>query len=164
MSSETTRKFILDATAGFRMMWENKQHPNTIYLDERSECNPDIIGDFRDLIQFPTERFRLVVFDPPHAVRNTIHGRILHDFGVLKCETWQSDLKLGLKECMRVLKPYGILLFKWNTCSKKISEVKKLLPFKPLFMQTTKGDQKNRGRFSSTTVWFCFMKIPEGEI
>jgi hypothetical protein len=60
-------KFILDATAGFRMMWLNKKHPNTIYLDQRPECEPDIVGDFRDLKQFPDESFRLIVFDPQHA-------------------------------------------------------------------------------------------------
>lgn len=52
----TEDKFILDATAGFRMMWFNKHHPNAIYLDQRPECEPDIVGDFRDLKQFPEQR------------------------------------------------------------------------------------------------------------
>ena len=28
-------KFILDACCGGRMFWENKKHPNTIYIDNR---------------------------------------------------------------------------------------------------------------------------------
>ena len=30
-------KFILDACCGCRMMWNNKQHPNVLYMDIRKE-------------------------------------------------------------------------------------------------------------------------------
>lgn len=50
-------KFILDATAGFRQMWFNKQHPNTVYLDQRPECEPDQIKTFRAA----TRRHNLIV-------------------------------------------------------------------------------------------------------
>lgn len=157
---QLTEKFILDATAGYRMMWTNKQHPNAIYLDEKAEVCPDIIGDFTKLSQFPDNTFRLVLFDPPHVVRNSVHGDIQRNFGILKCETWQSDLRKGLIECMRVLKTYGILLFKWNTHSKTIPQILKILPYEPLVSQTTKGTYTNRRKHESRTVWFCFMKLP----
>lgn len=83
-------KFILDATAGYRMMWFNKQHPNCIYLDQRPECEPDIVGDFRDLKQFADENFRLIIFDPPHILETSVshNSNILRDFGFLRRETW----------------------------------------------------------------------------
>ena len=64
-------KFILDATAGFRMMWFDKKHPNCIYLDQRPECEPDIVGDFKNLSQFPNGMFKLIIFDPPFWIRSS---------------------------------------------------------------------------------------------
>lgn len=84
-------KFILDATAGYRMMHFNKKHPNVLYLDQRPECEPDVVGDFTDLSQFPNNTFQLVIFDPPHFVKNH-HGLapdtgIARRFGALNVET-----------------------------------------------------------------------------
>ncbi|GGH28445.1 hypothetical protein GCM10011418_39120 [Sphingobacterium alkalisoli] len=50
-------KIILDACCGPRMMWFNKNHPDTIYMDIRKEnfvacdsrkieVDPDLIADF----------------------------------------------------------------------------------------------------------------------
>jgi len=150
-------KFILDATAGFRMIWFNKKHPNCIYLDERPECEPDIVGDFRNLEQFKDETFRLIVFDPPHIIRKpTTNADMIRRYGALQPEEWQSTLRNGFKECWRVLKRYGILLFKWNTSNLSASKVLDLFPEKPLFYQNFKrqGDR-------IYTTWFCFMKMPE---
>jgi SAM-dependent methyltransferase len=168
MTSQITDKFILDATAGFRMMWFNKTHPNCIYLDERAECEPDIIGDFRDLKQFEDNKFRVIVFDPPHIIKSNgiCNQNTLREFGYLQSETWQSDLKQAFSELWRVLAPYGVLLFKWNNCSSSSVEVLKLIPHKPLFYNVSAQKQKKISEKSSTrklrTMWFCFMKIPEG--
>jgi len=159
-------KFILDATAGFRMMWFNKQHPNTIYLDERPECEPDIVGDFCDLKQFADETFRLIVFDPPHILRkDTFGGSGLRTaYGWLTPETWQDTLKNGFAECWRVLKPYGVLLFKWSNTNIPSNKVLKYAPTKPLFYQITAvKPQKVSGNKHIKDLWFCFMKIPESE-
>jgi hypothetical protein len=159
-------KFILDATAGFRMMWFNKHHPNAIYLDQRPECEPDVIGDFRELSNFTNESFKLIVFDPPHIVKNEIvnNQNTLRVFGQLQPETWQSDLKRAFAECWRCLAPYGVLLFKWNNCSVSSPEVLKLIPEQPLFYNVISREQKKLNDKSSTrklrTLWFCFMKIP----
>ena len=102
-------KFILDACCGGRMMWFNKKHPNTLYIDIRKEkagfikeipnfkINPDIIMDFRKL-KFKDNSFKLVVLDPPHLVRAG-EGIFKKKFGGLIPETWQDDLKRGFKEC-----------------------------------------------------------------
>jgi len=161
-------KFILDATAGFRMMWFNKKHPNAIYLDIRPECEPDIVGDFRDLKQFPDETFRLVVFDPPHLLSAKNGNPLAHDmgrrFGCLHYETWPLDLKRGLDECWRVLKPFGVLILKWNDARLPSNRIIDLAPEKPLFYQISSVRHKKGSKSGSAeirTLWFCFMKIPE---
>jgi len=159
-------KFILDATAGFRMMWFNKHHPNTIYLDERPECEPDIVGDFRDLKQFEDGTFRLIVFDPPHIIQDNVYGgsEIIHKYGALRAETWQSELQKGFIELWRVLANYGMLLFKWSNTHISSAEILKLAPVKPLFYQVAKvGKLKSCGDYKLKTLWFCFMKIPKSK-
>lgn len=59
----------------------------------------------------------------------------------------------ALDECMRVLKANGTLIFKWNEYEIKVSEVLKIIPYKPLFEHTT-GQQ-------SKTIWMTFMKNGE---
>jgi len=156
-----SEKFILDASAGYRMMWFDKQQPNTIYLDNRPECNPDVVGDFRDLKEFENDTFTLIVWDPPHEIRKKAsdpNSKFIRDFGFLKPETWASDISKGARECFRVLKPMGVLIFKWNARCVKVSSILSLFPQKPLFGQITKGDEGSR-KHASKTYWFCFMKI-----
>jgi len=74
--------FILDACCGSRMFWFDKQNPNVLFIDKRSETveakdssqksslrtievKPDLIADFTDM-PFEDEKFAMVVFDPPH--------------------------------------------------------------------------------------------------
>ena len=163
-------KFILDATAGYRMMWFNKQHPNTIYLDERPECEPDIIGDFRELKQFKNETFNLIIFDPPHIIESSqTASNIIRDYGCLQKETWPSLIKDGARELWRLLKPMGVLLFKWSNQYIPSNQVIKLFPEKPLIYQISANKDKYskrkvgaRNRIKNIqTLWFCFMKIPE---
>lgn len=63
-------------------------------------------------------------------------------------DTWQQDLRQGFTECMRVLKPYGTLVFKWNEQQIKLSEVLKCFNRKPIF-----GDKR------AATHWLVFMKL-----
>ena len=151
-------KLILDATCGFRMMWFDKHNPNCLYIDQRSECEPDEVQDFRHL-PYPDNSFRLVVFDPPHFKfgRNPNHP-LNRCFGLLNAETWQSDLAKGFRELWRVLEPKGILILKWSDHDIKYKRVLKLFPVKPIFGQTTVRRQTKHGK--TNTFWFCFMKIP----
>jgi hypothetical protein len=166
-------KFILDPTAGYRMCWFNKKQPNTIYLDQRPECAPDIVGDFRDLSQFPDNTFRLIVFDPPHILKTKARNlvRLIAQFGALEPDTWKQDLRKGFDEMWRVLAPYGVLLLKWNTHQISASELLVILGRKPLVYQisSSKGRREfdkltqkhSSGTYTLQTLWFCFMKIPE---
>lgn len=113
-----TNKLILDACCGPRMMWFDKRNPQAVFMDIRDEehilcdgrsleVHPDVIGDFRS-IPFEDATFRLVVFDPPHLVRLGDNSYMAHKYGKL-LSTWETDLKQGFDECMRVLKPEGVL-------------------------------------------------------
>ena len=56
-------------------------------------------------------------------------------------DNWQEMIKSGFDECMRVLKPYGTLVFKWNESEIKAAEVLSVIPFKPLFGHTLPEDR-----------------------
>ncbi|MFD2741945.1 MULTISPECIES: methyltransferase domain-containing protein [Sphingobacterium] len=156
---QLTSKKVLDACCGSRMFWFDKNHPDVIYQDIRSEehvlCDdrqlivkPDVIADFRDM-PYPDQSFKLVVFDPPHLKQLGHETWMAKKYGVL-LPTWELDIKAGFDECMRVLEPNGVLIFKWNEIQIKLSQVLTLIPYKPLFGHTT----GKHGR----TIWLTFMK------
>lgn len=64
-----------------------------------------------------------------------------------KAEPWVVDIAIGFKEAMRLLKPNGVLVFKWNDDQIKLSEVLKCIDYEPLF-----GDKRSK------THWLFFMK------
>lgn len=159
---------ILDACCGSRMFWFDKENPNCLFIDKRSETvtakdssnkkgyrtievEPDVIMDFTDL-QFNDESFRMVVFDPPHLKTLGETSWMAKKYGRLP-ENWKEVIAKGFDECMRVLKPYGTLIFKWNESEIKSSEVLNIIQYKPLFGHTT-------GR-QSKTIWMAFMKMPK---
>lgn len=155
-------KFIIDVCCGSRMFWFNKHHENTIFMDIRTydkgfidnrpnrELKPDILGDFRN-IPFPDNSFKLVVMDPPHLISKPDSCRMVKTYGCLNKDTWREDIKKGFDECMRVLEPKGILIFKWNEASIKKNELLEVLKEKPLF------GHPNGSKIP--THWFCFMKM-----
>ena len=160
--SET--KIILDACCGSRMFWFDKHNPLALFVDKRSEIvtakdrdkirtievKPDIIADFTNL-PFEDNSFYMVVFDPPHLKTLGENSWMAKKYGKLP-KDWQSLIHDGFTECMRVLKPNGTLVFKWNESEIKTVDVLSVIPFKPLFGHTT-------GR-QSKTIWMCFMKLP----
>lgn len=148
---------ILDACCGSRMFWFNKEHPNTVFMDNRIlettlcdgrtlKVNPDIVADFRD-IPFPDNKFKLVIFDPPHLIQAGEKSWLRQKYGCLDKSTWKGDIKQGFDESMRVLEPYGVLIFKWNEQQIKLGELLKVLGVKPLI-----GDKRAK------THWLVFMK------
>ena len=151
---------ILDVCCGSRMFWFDKNNKNTVYMDNREfeeilcdgrklKVNPDVIGDFRK-IPYPDNKFNLVVFDPPHLIRAGENSWIAKKYGKLNPETWESDLKKGFSECMRVLKPNGVLIFKWNEEQIKLKSILDVIDYEPLF-----------GNRRSKTHWLVFMKLEE---
>lgn len=149
-------KTIIDACCGSKMFWFNRNHPDTIFMDirkfEDTLCdgrklivNPDIVGDFRD-IPYPNNTFKLAVFDPPHLINLGEKSWMAKKYGKLN-SSWKDDISKGFDECMRVLQPYGILIFKWNEQQIKAKDVLSLIKYKPLF-----GDRRSK------TLWMVFMK------
>ena len=160
-------KYILDACCGGRMFWFDKNHPNTVYIDNRiarkghvqdrhNHCViPDILMDFRDMA-FRDKVFKLVVFDPPHLSSFSPSSIMGKKYGSLDELHWGDDLKKALNECWRVLNDYGILLFKWNDIEIQYKKILELVDFKPLVMNISAGrkalEEKNH------SYWFSFMK------
>ncbi|WP_394998912.1 SAM-dependent methyltransferase [Acinetobacter sp.] len=155
---------ILDPCCGSRMMHFDRQNPNVAYGDIRSESHilcdgrsleiaPDIEMDFRNM-PFSDNSFHAVVFDPPHLIRAGKQSWLALKYGKLN-QDWREDLAKGFSECFRVLKPNGILIFKWNETQIKVSEVLALTDQKP-FIGHPSGKRAN-------THWITFMKIPDVE-
>jgi len=176
-------QLILDASSGLRMMWFDKDHPGVVFLDQRDDVElsadklayelqrgrkgskkwnpkvPTVKGDFRKL-DYPDETFPLIVWDPPHCKWLGEKSLFKKRFGALDAETWPDDIKRGAAELWRVLKLYGVLIFKWNDHNISHKTVLKLFPAKPLFGQVSAGAKNKRGQ-PCHTFWFCFMKIPK---
>ena len=158
---------ILDPCCGSRMMWVDKQNPNVVFGDRRREIitvtdrshgntngtrtlhiEPDTLMDFRAL-PFPDNSFPLVAFDPPHLVRAGARSWLAAKYGTLS-DNWRDDLRQGFVECLRVLKPDGVLVFKWNEAQVSVKEVLALAPIVPLF-----GHPSGR---KGLTHWLVFIK------
>jgi SAM-dependent methyltransferase len=91
------------------------------------------------------------VFDPPHILKSPDSSFLVKTYGKLHPENWQDDLRKGFAECFRVLKPDGVLIFKWSSVQIPLADILKLTPHKPLFGHPT-------GRKHSNTHWVTFMK------
>lgn len=153
-------KLILDACCGSRMFWFDKYHPHVLFADKRVEnhilCDgrkleikPDIIADFTNM-PFANNSFKLVVFDPPHLHKIGQGSWMAKKYGSLPIN-WRDYIKAGMNECMRVVETHGIVIFKWSESEIKLSEILKVIEFKPLFGHTT-------GRHGNTH-WMTFMKL-----
>ena len=172
-----TDKNILDACCGGKMFYFDKHDPRVLFQDIRNasftlcdgrhfEINPDVQADFMNM-PYDDETFSMVVFDPPHLLRNTgkskfadIYGSLnpkakptgwqQTKYGALPNEDWHEMLAKGFTECFRVLKQGGFLIFKWTETDIKVSEVLSLTDQKPIFGHIS-GKRAN-------THWICFMK------
>lgn len=159
----TEEKIILDACCGSRMFWFDKKNPNVIFADIRKvdldlnhgnrtcHIRPDKVHDFRKM-DFADDTFWHVVFDPPHLVGAGKTGYMAKKYGTLD-RNWPADLKAGFDECMRVLKPHGTLIVKWNEDRIKVSELIKVFGYEPLYGHRTLQ--------ASKTIWMAFMKFSE---
>lgn len=156
---------ILDACCGSRMFWFDKKNPDVAFCDNRVledtlcdgrhlSINPDIVCDFTDL-PFDDNTFYHVVFDPPHLVVVGETSWMAKKYGCLK-SGWEQMLHDGFAECMRVLKPNGTLVFKWNETDIPVSKILKIIGYEPLYGHKSGKLQK--------THWLCFMKNAENEM
>jgi ubiquinone/menaquinone biosynthesis C-methylase UbiE len=147
-----TDKIILDACCGGRQWWFQKNNTDTVYMDIRQvkkgsislqpnwSCEPDIIGDYRE-IPFKENQFNLVAWDIPHILKEN-KGIISVKYGWLG-DNWKDDTIKGFNEIMRVLKPKGVLIFKYADINIKVSDMIDLFPIQPLFGTRTKKGVNN---------------------
>lgn len=170
-------KPILDACCGGKMFYFNHNDDRVLFEDirdcEMTLCDgrkftihPDVVADFTKM-PFADNSFKMVVFDPPHLLRNVgkskfgdiygspnpknqVTGYQMTKYGALGNADWRATIRDGFKECFRVLVPGGFLIFKWNETDIKVSEILKLTPEKPVFGHIS-GKRAN-------THWICFMK------
>lgn len=156
-------KRVLDPCCGGRMFWFNKNNPDTIFCDIRSDeyhlCDgrkfsvkPDIICNFTDL-PFPDNYFYHVVFDPPHMISLGENSYMAKKYGVLG-DGWEEIIHDGFCECMRVLKPNGTLIFKWSETEIPVQKIIDVIGFYPLYGHKSGKNQK--------THWMAFIKEEGG--
>lgn len=133
------------------MFWFQPENKDVLFMDHRHGTDtlsdgrtvriaPDIVADFCDM-PFANESFHLVVFDPPHLVRAGKRSWLAKKYGVLP-KDWRPVIKMGFEECMRVLKPNGVLVFKWSDLQISVGDVLKVISYEPLF-----GTRRGRGIF-----------------
>ncbi|EAN4073496.1 class I SAM-dependent methyltransferase [Salmonella enterica] len=151
---------ILDMCCGSRMFWLNKRDERAVFADIRAEehilcdgrrlvISPDLIADFRAL-PFADSSFPVVVFDPPHLERVGQTAWMGKKYGRLNKKTWRTDIRAGFKEAFRVLRPHGVLIFKWNETQIPVSQILALTDVKPIIGQRTGKNDK--------THWIIFVK------
>lgn len=156
-------QIILDMCCGPRMFWFDKEDSRAVFTDIREEqhtlcdgrrlvISPDLIADFRAL-PFEDSSFSVVVFDPPHLERAGPNGWQGKKYGKLNKDTWPNDLRAGFREAFRVLRPHGVLIFKWNEVQIPVREILALTDEKPVISQRTGKNDK--------THWILFVKAGE---
>lgn len=156
---DINNKLILDACCGSKMMWFDKNNPLALYNDIRQESHelcdgryleikPDANFDFTQL-PFSDESFYLVVFDPPHLHKLGKNSWTAKKYGKLM-PSWETDIKAGFDECMRVCKTNGVIIFKWNEFQIPVKRIIEVIGYAPLFGHPTRH---------SKTIWMCFMKL-----
>lgn len=143
------------------MMYLDKQDKRILFQDIRTvpktkiESNgswfsvePDVLGDFRSM-KFMNNTFSVVIFDPPH-LRCGKTSFMYYKYGTLDSR-WKDTLTRGFGECFRVLRPNGVLIFKWCDSYKSIDEVLSLSPEKPVFIH--KVVSRSRTKYSYFVVF-----------
>lgn len=154
---------VLDVCCGGRMFYFDKNDPRVLFCDNRDfdtnlcdgreyAVHPDVKCDFTRL-PFVDNSYSVVVFDPPHLKRHDTGkpatGWQFIKYGELH-DDWPQMLAAGFRECFRVLKPNGVLIFKWSEIDIPLSEVLKCTKEKPVFGH--KSGKLNK------THWVCFVK------
>jgi hypothetical protein len=161
---------ILDATCGARSIWFQKNYPFATFLDIRKEkintlqngnaliskrswnINPNIVADWTKPLPFNEGEFDIVVFDPPHIIKNVDCkvGVFHRKYGFLNPFTYKQDIKNGFFNLFHVLKNDGVFILKWNETYIKLSDILKLSPYPALF--------GSRTGHKSSTYWVLFIK------
>lgn len=146
-----SRKFYFDKTASY-VLYGDVRDESYVQCDGRIlEVHPDVQMDVTNL-PFENESFALVVFDPPHLKYAGKRSYMRQSYGVLPEGDPLAFLQRGFKECWRVLRPEGTLIFKWNDNQVPLHVVLSVFGQRPLF-----GNRKPGGK-KGETFWMVFFK------
>lgn len=150
---------IIDVCCGSRMFHFDKNNPNIVFMDKRQheetlcdgrtlKVNPDIVSDFKK-IPFGDNSFSLVIFDPPHLLKVGEKSWLCKKYGKLP-KDWRNEIGQGFKECFRILKPNGTLIFKWATRDITLKQILDVIEIRPIIFH------KNNNTF-----FLVFFKVKE---
>lgn len=159
---------VLDPCCGSRMMWFDKENSLVVFCDKRTHngtamdrgnersiiVDPDTVADFKSL-PFPNDTFYHIAFDPPHLKVAGDKSWMYQKYGKLP-EDWRAELLEGFTECIRVLKPYDTLIFKWSEVQIPVREVLDIVIQDPQH-KLLYGHKSGK---AANTHWMSFMKIP----
>lgn len=142
--------FYFDKTDSRVLFGDIRERETAVFTNGQTfKVEPDVVMNFRNL-PYDDETFSAVIFDPPHIIQDMKTGWLVTKYGSLSFSTWQDEIREGFAECFRVLKPGGILIFKWAESSVTVKEILTLTPEKPVCGHPS---GKRMG-----THWIMFMK------
>jgi hypothetical protein len=145
---------IIDLSAGNRAVWFDKTCPLATYVDIRPEVEPDVVADSRALPPAIGAGYDLVVFDPPHK-NSAASGNMSKNYGHHTAEEITDIIRRTAAEAHRVTTPRGLMAFKWNDHTRKLSSVLPLLApyWLPLFGHGVSHQQR-----ASQTSWVMLLR------
>lgn len=161
-----SEKRVLDPCCGSKMFWFDRNNPDVEFCDVRVvdremiweskdgtrkaflTIAPDRIADVTNL-PYEDNTFWHIVLDPPHLKKICENAWLCKKYGKLP-KDWQRFIRGAFDECFRVLKPNGTLIFKWSEIDIPVSDILKIIPYKPLY--------GHRSGKHMTTHWMAFIK------
>lgn len=162
---------ILDATAGNRMIWPNKNPPGVIFMDIETglERPPDIFASFHHL-PFRDDAFSLAIFDPPNLIKTSSSNAWYQNPGSMGGSggTWygfyksRRDLIISIVKAVPEL--YRVaerLCFKWYESRVSLWQVLGLFrPWKIIYKVNPRSRMGRRGYrgYSKRTWWVTLVR------
>jgi hypothetical protein len=147
---------ILDATAGSRAVWFDKNYPDAVYLDLTDRRFPgNELGDCRHT-RFSDGELDLVIFDPPH-VNVGPNSHMAKSYGHFTTQEIRDLVREAFAEFHRILRPDGMVAFKWADHDTPLDRI----------LATVRGFDRlvgvptaMRTKHSSQTWWCLMRKVP----
>lgn len=144
---------IIDLSAGNRAIWFNKNHPLCVFVDKRSEVDPDIVCDTNKSI--PGSNYNLIVWDPPHMNCGP-NSNMSKTYGYHTTKEILDLIRLTGFQSYKAAAPDALMVLKWNNHDISLIRILKLLPmWEPLFGHRTKDGP------GSQTYWIMLKRRDE---
>jgi hypothetical protein len=144
---------ILDMSAGYRAIWFNRLHPDTVFVDIRPQVSPTVIAN-TEILPFPNNVFDLVVFDPPHVV-NGRGSKMGETYGSFLADEIKQTIQKSSAEAYRCSTGNALMAFKWNDHDVRLGRLIDLMEgWEPLFGHQVATRHKHR----SSTYWVLLHK------